>query len=108
VYLLTGVRLEAEPVGVAFAFANAVLFSADVVLGHRVARHGAAAGISGLAAAILIAAVLVSPVAGGRPPRRSSTRSLLPAAPGSASPRRSCPTSATSAPRPLFPAPPTP
>ena len=38
VYLLTDVRLEGEPVGVAFAVANAVLFAAYIVLAHRVAR----------------------------------------------------------------------
>ena len=38
VYLLTDVRLEGEPVGVAFAFANAVLFAVYIVLAHRLAR----------------------------------------------------------------------
>src|SRR5699024_11054890 len=38
VYLLTGVRLAAEPLGIAFAIANAVLFALYIVLGHRVAR----------------------------------------------------------------------
>ena len=36
VYLLTHVRFEGEPVGVAFAFANAALFTAYIVLAHRV------------------------------------------------------------------------
>src|ERR671914_171217 len=47
VYLLTDVRLEGEPIGVAFAFANAGLFALYIVLGHRVAQRGA--GIDGLA-----------------------------------------------------------
>jgi inner membrane transporter RhtA len=64
VYLLTGVQLEAEPLGIAAAFANAVLFAAYIVLAHRVARHGALSGIDGLAAAMLIAAVAVTPLGG--------------------------------------------
>jgi inner membrane transporter RhtA len=61
VYLLTQVQLTGEPVGVAFAFANAGLFTAYIVIAHRVARHGGA-GIDGLAAAMLVAFVVVSPI----------------------------------------------
>ena len=64
VYLLTGVQLEGEPVGVALAFANALLFAAYIVLAHRVARHGGLRGIDGLAASMLIAAVVVTPMGG--------------------------------------------
>src|SRR5437764_6715144 len=64
VYLLTDVRLAGAPLGVAFAFANAVLFAAYIVLAHRVARHPGVSGIDGLAAAMLIAAVAVTPVGG--------------------------------------------
>jgi inner membrane transporter RhtA len=64
VYLLTGVRFEGEPLGVAFAFANAVLFALYIVLAHRVARHRALSGIDGLAASMLIAAVVVTPIGG--------------------------------------------
>jgi len=64
VVLLTDVRLEGEPLGVALAFANAGLFALYIVLGHRVAERGAAAGIDGLAAAMLIAAVAVTPLGG--------------------------------------------
>jgi len=64
VYLLTDVRLEVEPLGVAFAFANAILFAAYIVLAHRVARHGALSGIDGLGASMLIAAVVVTPLGG--------------------------------------------
>ena len=64
VYLLTDVRLAGEPLGVAFAFANAVLFAAYIVLAHRVARSGAIGGIDGLAASMLVAAVVVTPLSG--------------------------------------------
>src|SRR3954463_5265861 len=64
VYLLTDVRLAGEPLGVAFAFANAVLFAAYIVLAHRVARHGAVGGLDGLAGSMLVAAVVVTPLAG--------------------------------------------
>ena len=50
VYLLTGVQLEGEALGVALAFANAGLFAAYIVLAHRVSRLGALSGIDGLAA----------------------------------------------------------
>jgi inner membrane transporter RhtA len=62
VYLLTHVRFAGEPVGVAFAFANAVLFVAYIVLAHRVARRSAMGGVDGLAAAMLCAFVFVSPI----------------------------------------------
>ena len=44
------------------AFANAVLFAAYIVLAHRAARHGAVGGIDGLAGAMLVAAVVVTPL----------------------------------------------
>ena len=64
VYLLTDVQLAGEPLGVAIAFANAVLFALYIVLAHRVARHEALSGIDGLAASMLIAAAVVTPMAG--------------------------------------------
>jgi len=64
VYLLTDVQLEGEPLGVAFAFANAVLFAVYIVLAHRVARYPELSGIDGLAASMLIAAVVVMPIGG--------------------------------------------
>ena len=64
VYLLTGVQFQGEPLGVVLAFANALLFAAYIVLAHRVARHGALSGIDGLAASMLIAAVVVTPIGG--------------------------------------------
>jgi inner membrane transporter RhtA len=64
VYLLTDVVLAGEPLGVALAFLNAALFAAYITLGHRVAQGGAGAGIDALAAAMLVAAIVVTPVAG--------------------------------------------
>jgi inner membrane transporter RhtA len=64
VYLLTDVQLDGEPLGVAFAFANAILFAMYIVLGHRVAQRGAGGGIDGLGASMLIAVVVVTPLAG--------------------------------------------
>jgi inner membrane transporter RhtA len=63
--LLTGVHPGAEAVALALAGANAALFAAYVVLADRVAKHGAdLSGVDGLAAAMLVAAVAVTPVAG--------------------------------------------
>jgi inner membrane transporter RhtA len=64
VYLLTDVRLGGEPLGVALAFANALLFAAYIVLGHRVSRQEGMGGIDGLAGAMLVAAVVATPIAG--------------------------------------------
>src|SRR5262245_53640912 len=64
VYLLTDVRLVAEPLGVAFAFANAGLFALYIVLGHRVSRLPALGGIDGLAGAMLVALVVATPLGG--------------------------------------------
>jgi inner membrane transporter RhtA len=64
VYLLTGVQLEGEPFGVALAFANAGLFAGYIVLAHRVASDPGVKGIDGLAGAMLIALVAVTPIAG--------------------------------------------
>jgi inner membrane transporter RhtA len=46
---------------VALAFANAALFGSYIVLGHRVAQE---TGVDGLGAAMLLAAVVVTPLAG--------------------------------------------
>jgi inner membrane transporter RhtA len=59
VYALVDVQLAGEPVGVVFAVANAILFAAYIVLAHRVARTSA---IDGLAAAMLVATVAVTPI----------------------------------------------
>jgi inner membrane transporter RhtA len=64
VYLLTGVHLEVEPLGVAFALANAALFAAYIVLAHRVASDPEIPGIDSLGVAMLVALVAVTPLAG--------------------------------------------
>jgi inner membrane transporter RhtA len=64
VYVLTGVQVGGEPLGVAFAFANALMFALYIVLADRVAKHPGISGIDGLAGAMLIAAVVVTPIAG--------------------------------------------
>jgi inner membrane transporter RhtA len=62
VYLLTDVRIEGEPVGVAFAFANAALFALYIVLAHRVARDDRMSGIDGLGGAMLVAILAITPI----------------------------------------------
>jgi inner membrane transporter RhtA len=62
VYLLTHARFVGEPVGIAFAFANAALFAVYIILAHRVSRRSAMGGIDGLAAAMMFGFVFVSPI----------------------------------------------
>ncbi len=64
VYVLTDVQLEGEPVGVAFAFANAALFALYIVLAHRISRSTALNRIDGLAAAMLVATIAITPIGG--------------------------------------------
>ena len=61
-WVLTDVRLEGEPIGYLFAFANCILFMLYVVLGHRIAQNGGATGIDRLGLAMLIAMITVSPL----------------------------------------------
>lgn len=60
VALITAIRLTGHPLGFVFAFGNCVLFMLYVMLGHRMANTGA--GIDRLAASMLIAAVVATPV----------------------------------------------
>jgi inner membrane transporter RhtA len=62
VYLLTDVALEGDPLGVAFAFANAALFAGYIMVSHRAAQRGAGLGIDLLGTAMLIAAVVATPI----------------------------------------------
>jgi len=71
VFILTVVRLSSQPLGFAFAFANCAGFMLYVILGHRIANaavggSGSAAslmsGIDQLGLAMLIAAVVATPL----------------------------------------------
>jgi inner membrane transporter RhtA len=64
VYLLTGVHVSTQPLGLAVAFVNAVLFALYIVLADRVAKRPQLSGIDGLAAAMLVAALVVTPIGG--------------------------------------------
>jgi inner membrane transporter RhtA len=64
VYLLTDIRLAGAALGFALAFANAGLFALYIVLADRVAKRRDCGGIDGLAAAMLIAVVVVTPIGG--------------------------------------------
>jgi inner membrane transporter RhtA len=62
VWLLTDVRFSGQPLGFLFAFANCAFFMLYVILGHRIAQDGGAAGIDRLGAAMLIALVAITPL----------------------------------------------
>jgi inner membrane transporter RhtA len=62
VYLLTDVALAGDPLGVVFAFVNAALFAAYIVVSHRAAQNGMVPGIDLLGMAMLIAAVVATPI----------------------------------------------
>jgi inner membrane transporter RhtA len=64
VYLLSDVRLAGAPLGIGFAFANALLFARYIVLADRVAKRSQLSGIDGLAAAMVVAAVVITPIGG--------------------------------------------
>src|SRR5436190_15616874 len=64
VYLVTGVQFTGEPIGVLFAFANAALFAAYIVQAHRVSRLPELTGVDGLAASMVIAAIVITPIGG--------------------------------------------
>ena len=49
-------------IGYVFAFANCAFFMLYVILGHRIAQDGGAAGIDRLGAAMLIALVTITPI----------------------------------------------
>ena len=66
VYLLTDVRAAGALIGFLFAFANAGLFATYIVLADRVAKRPELSGIDGLAAAMMIAAVTVTPIGGAK------------------------------------------
>jgi inner membrane transporter RhtA len=62
VALLSEVRTTGEAAGLAFSLANCGLFTLYIVVGHRIAADGGSAGIDRLALAMVLAAVVISPV----------------------------------------------
>ena len=62
VALLTDLRLAGTPIGFLFAFLNCALFLLYIVLGHRIAADGGAAGIDRLGCAMLVAMVAALPI----------------------------------------------
>jgi inner membrane transporter RhtA len=64
VYALTGLHLAGGTLGLTLAFANAALFALYIVLADRVAKRPQLNGIDGLGSAMLVAAVVVTPLAG--------------------------------------------
>jgi inner membrane transporter RhtA len=64
VYVLTRVQLRGVALGFGLAFANAALFALYIVLAHRISRAGSLRGIDGLGAAMLVAAVAITPLGG--------------------------------------------
>lgn len=63
VLFLTDVRLAGEPIGFAFAFVNAVLFTLYIVFAHRLSRvDDDSTSIDRLGASMLIASVAITPI----------------------------------------------
>ncbi|GIL41807.1 membrane protein [Rhodospirillales bacterium TMPK1] len=60
--MLINATWSSDPIGLAWAFLNGVLFVIYVALGHRVAQTGAGSGIEALGAAMTVAFVFVSPI----------------------------------------------
>jgi inner membrane transporter RhtA len=61
-WLLTDARFGGQPLGYVFAFANCAFFMLYVILGHRIAQDGGAAGIDRLGTAMLIALITITPI----------------------------------------------
>ncbi|MEM9163993.1 MAG: EamA family transporter [Cyanobacteria bacterium P01_F01_bin.4] len=62
VFILTGVRWSSDPLGLAYAVVNALLFMTYIILGHRVAQQGAGEGVGRLGAAMAAAFIFVMPI----------------------------------------------
>lgn len=71
VFALTDVRLGGQPLGFVFAFANCAGFMIYVILAHRIANtsadgsqpgHGSMSGIDQLGGAMLVAAIVATPI----------------------------------------------
>ncbi len=64
VYVLTRVQLRGVWLGFGLAFANAACFALYIVRAHRISRAATMRGIDGLGAAMLIAALAITPLGG--------------------------------------------
>ena len=62
VFVLIDLRWSSDPLGLVFAAVNGALFVAYILLGHRIARQGAGAGVERLGAAMLLGFVFVMPL----------------------------------------------
>lgn len=62
VFILTNVQWSNDPLGLAYAIINGLLFMAYIILGHRVARQGAGEGVGRLGAAMAAAFIFVMPI----------------------------------------------
>lgn len=62
VFILTDVRWSSDPLGLTFAIVNGLLFMTYIILGHRIARQGAGAGVGRLGAAMAAAFIFVMPL----------------------------------------------
>lgn len=77
-WLLTEMRFSGDPLGFVFAFANCAFFMLYIILGHRIAQEGGAAGINRLGAAMLIALVAITPIGlGGALPAMTQPQLIL-------------------------------
>ncbi len=88
---IADIRLAGQPLGFAFAFGNCALFMLYVILGHKIANRGhragpdraagsgrtAMSGIDQLGAAMLVAAVAITPAGLGGAVRAMSSPLLL-------------------------------
>jgi inner membrane transporter RhtA len=81
-FLLLDVRWSSDPWGLFWALLNGAMFVLYIVLGHRLARSGAANGINNLGAAMGLAFVLVLPFGFGQASAAFSSPALLAAAIG--------------------------
>lgn len=60
--LLTETRWSSDPLGLAYALANAMLFLGYIILAHRIAERGAANGIQLLATSMAVACLFALPI----------------------------------------------
>lgn len=62
VFILIDVKWASDPLGLFWAFMNGAFFVIYIVLGHRISRAGASAGVERLGAAMAVAFVCVMPI----------------------------------------------